>query len=104
MVVFVTEHKHPRRARALTRFFRVARIVCFAVVLPAVFTWSRQVAAARGQEPVPGLSAALGVVSLLFLVRAVVTESTQGPNANLEKDLLWGLGGGGIVTILLQWL
>ena len=82
---------------------RAARIAFFTVVLPVLFAWSQQVSAARGHERLPGVAAALAVVSALFLVRAVVTESTLGPEGNFQKDLLWGLGSGGIITILLQW-
>lgn len=45
--------------------------------------------------------AAIGVVSLLFLVRAVLAEF-QGPASDLQKDLLWGLTAGGVVTILMR--
>ena len=89
------------RARVTVRALRIG---AFAVGLPALFALSQRVAAARGQAPLPGLSWALGVVSALFLVRAAVAEWGRGPEANLQKDLLWGLGAGAILTIVLRWL
>ena len=81
----------------MLRALRIGALTC---VLPLVFWVSRRVSEARGQEPVPGLSWALGVVAVLFLVRAAATEWERGPEANLQKDLLWGLAGGAILTIV----
>ena len=79
---------------------RAIRILLFAGALVFVFNLSRQVSELRGNEPVPGLEWSLGALSVVFLVRAAVTEYWRGPEANLMKDLLWGLGGGGIAAIL----
>jgi hypothetical protein len=81
----------------MIRFLRIATL---AIVVPVLFTWSQRVSEARGNEPVPGLSWALGVVSVLFLVRAAVTEWGRGPEDNLQKDLLWGVTAGAIITII----
>ncbi|MBI4515401.1 MAG: hypothetical protein HY699_06250 [Deltaproteobacteria bacterium] len=81
---------------------RLLRVAAIAGGLPMLFNLSRLVAAARGDEPVPGIAWALAVVSLLFSVRAVVTEYSRGPEANLQKDLLWGLALGGWLTIVAQ--
>ena len=79
---------------------RALRIAAIAVVLPLLFALSQRVSEARGQEPIPGINWALGVVSVIFLVRAAVSERFRGPEANLQKDLLWGVAAGGIVTII----
>jgi hypothetical protein len=81
---------------------RPLRITVIALGLLCLFTVSQQVSAARGNEPVPGLSWALGALSGLFLVRALVTERTQGAEESLQKDLLWGLAAGGFLTILVR--
>jgi len=82
---------------------RGLRIAAVGGGLTLLFHLSQQAGAVRGNEEVPGLSWALAVVSLLFLVRAIVTERTRGPEDDLQKDLLWGLSAGAIVTILLRW-
>ena len=83
---------------------RLVRIALFAAALPLLFSLSQAIAEARGQSPLPGTSLALGALSLLFLVRAAVTEWSRGPEANLQKDLLWGVAAGGLATILLRFL
>jgi hypothetical protein len=84
------------------RAIRVLRITGIAVVLPVLFTISQRASVARGNEQIPGISWALGAVSALFLVRAIVTEHSQGPEESLQKDLLWGLAAGGILTIITR--
>jgi hypothetical protein len=79
---------------------RALRIAAFTIALPLLFTLSQRVSEARGNEPVPGINWALGVLSGLFLIRAAVTEYSRGPEANLQKDLLWGVAAGGIVIII----
>ena len=88
---------HESRTRITIRALRIAAI---ALALPLLFALSQRVTTARGQPRVPGLSWALGVVSALFLVRAAVTEWGRGPEANVQKDLFWGLAAGGILTIV----
>jgi hypothetical protein len=83
---------------------RILRIALFAIVIPLLFTVSRQVSRARGDEPLPGVAAALGVLAVIFLVRAAVTEWGSGPEYTVQKDLLWGFGGGALIAIALQWL
>jgi hypothetical protein len=83
---------------------RVLRIAVIAMALPLLFTISQRVSEARGNEPVPGLSWALGAISALFLVRAIVTERSLGAAESLQKDLLWGVTAGGILTIITRWL
>lgn len=84
--------------------FRALRITAIAVVLPTLFAISQGVSAARGNEPIPGVSWALAAVSALFLVRAIVTERTLGAEEALQKDVLWGLTAGAILTILTRWV
>jgi hypothetical protein len=79
---------------------RLLRIGAIAIALPLLFHLSQQVTAASGQGQVEGLEWALGALSLLFFVRALATEYSRGPEANLQKDLQWGVAIGGVVTIL----
>ncbi|TFH29365.1 MAG: hypothetical protein E4H00_07105 [Myxococcales bacterium] len=81
---------------------RVARITAFTVVLIFLFEFSRRVSDKLGNEDVPGLLAAVGVVALLFSIRAVVTESAMGPEAAGQKDFLWGVSLGCWTTILVR--
>ena len=83
---------------------RAFRIAAIAVVLPILFGISQRVSEARGNETIPGLPWALGAISALFLVRAIVTERTLGPEEALQKDLLWGVAVGGILTIVTRWV
>lgn len=83
---------------------RALRIIVITVALPTLFTISQRVSEARGNEQVPGLSWALGALSGLFLLRAVVTERTMGPDEALQKDILWGVAAGGFLTIIVRGL
>ena len=83
---------------------RFLRIAFFSAIVPILSTLSQQVSRARGNEPVAGTAAALGVIATLFLVRAAVTEWGRGPEYTLQKDLLWGIGGGALIAAALQWL
>jgi len=82
---------------------RLARIAAVAGGLIFLFHLSQQAGAVRGNEEVPGKLWAIGILSLLFFVRALVTERTRGPEDVLQKDLLWGLSLGGLSTILMRW-
>jgi ABC-type phosphate transport system substrate-binding protein len=79
---------------------RALRICAFAVALPLLFNLSQQVSAAGGHEPVQGILWAVGAITVLFFLRALATEYSQGPEADLHKDLQWGLAAGGVLTIL----
>ena len=79
---------------------RALRIAAVTVVLPLLFGVSQRVSEARGNPPVPGINWALGVLSVLFLVCAIVTERFRGRDADVQKDLLWGVALGGVVTII----
>lgn len=82
-------------------FLRLVRIGGICTGIAYLFRLSHEAGIARGNEEVPGMLAAIGVVSLLFLVRAILAEF-QGPASDLQKDLLWGLTAGGVITILMR--
>jgi hypothetical protein len=79
---------------------RALRIAAVTGVLPLLFAVSQRVSERRGNPPIPGINWALGVLLVIFLVRAVVTERVRGPEINLQKDVLWGVVAGSIVTII----
>lgn len=81
---------------------RLLRIVALGLGLAFLFRLSHEATIARGQEPVAGMSWAIGVVSLLLLVRAIIMERTRDARDNLQKDLLWGLSLGGMLTVLMR--
>ncbi|MBI5503999.1 MAG: hypothetical protein HY899_04310 [Deltaproteobacteria bacterium] len=80
---------------------RLVRIGAICTGITWLFRLSHEAGVARGNEEVPGLLAAIGVVSLLFFIRALLAEF-QGPASDLQKDLLWGLTAGGVLTILIR--
>jgi hypothetical protein len=81
-------------------FVRVVRIAAIAIAFFVVFNVSQAVTAARNHgETVPGIGAAIAVLSLFFLVGAWANEQTQGPEMDTRKDLLWGLGSGGLAIV-----
>lgn len=79
---------------------RLLRVAVIAVALRALFDLSQRVSAASGHERVAGIEWALGALSVLFFLRALATEYSHGPEANFQKDLLWGLAAGGVLAIL----
>jgi len=81
---------------------RLLRIAGFAIALPFAFSLSQQAAELRGGEQTPGILIAVGVLTVVFLLRALATEYGSGPDANLQKDLQWGLAAGGVLTILFN--
>ncbi len=88
-----------RTARAVTPP-RLLRIAGIAAAFFVAFTVSQAATAARNAgETIPGIHFAIGALSLFFLVGAYATERTQGPEQNVRKDLLWGLGAGGLVIV-----
>ena len=79
---------------------RVARIAAIAVGFFVAFHVSQAATAARsGGQTLPGIEIAIGVLSLFFLVGAFANEQVLGPEMDVRKDLLWGLGGGGIAIV-----
>jgi hypothetical protein len=75
---------------------RLLRIAAIAIAFALVFTASQQATLARYGETTPGLRWAIGVLTVLFLAGAWATERTHGPDANVRKDMLWGLAAGGV--------
>lgn len=77
--------------------FRLLRIVGIAAGFFAAFTVSQAVTASRNAgETIPGIHYAIAALGVFFLVGAWATEQTQGPEQNVRKDMLWGLGSGGL--------
>ena len=76
---------------------RLLRIVGIAAAFFLAFTMSQAATAARNAgQTVPGIHFAIGALAVFFLVGAYATERTQGPELDVRKDLLWGLGAGGL--------
>jgi len=81
-------------------FVRVLRIAAIAMGFYVVFGISQAATAARnGGETVPQVAIAIGVLSIFFLVGALATEKTKGPEMDPQKDLLWGLSSGGLAIV-----
>lgn len=83
---------------------RVLRIAAIGASVPALFAMSQEVARARGQEPSPGLVAALAVLAGLLLVRAYVSEKTRPAEYVMYNDLQWGLAIGAATAVVLRFL
>jgi hypothetical protein len=82
----------------IIRFFR---IVVIAAAFFVAFRASQTATAARNAgETIPGIEFAVAALSVFFLIGAFVTERTQGEEMNTRKDLLWGLGGGGVAIVV----
>ncbi|MBP1689160.1 MAG: hypothetical protein H6Q33_5303 [Deltaproteobacteria bacterium] len=81
---------------------RTIRIVAIALGFACLFALSRYATLIRGGEDLPGISWALGVLCMIFTASAAVSERMRGPEANIAKDVLWGLAAGGIITILVR--
>jgi len=81
---------------------RLVRIAAIAGALVYLFEWSRQQGIAKGNGEVPGMLAAIGALSFLFFVRAFLMEASESSATGLQKDLLWGLCAGGVITIVLR--
>jgi hypothetical protein len=81
---------------------RLLRIIAIALGFAFLFALSRYATLSRGGEDLPGISWALGVLSALFTISALVSERTRGPEAGLQKDFLWGLAAGCIITIIAR--
>ena len=79
---------------------RGLRIAAIAVGFFFIFNLSQHATKVRHGATVPGIGWAIGVLSLIFLVSAIVAERSQGPEDNMRKDLLWGLATGGIGIVL----
>lgn len=83
---------------------RTVRILGTATLLAAAFRLSQQLSAAWGNEDVEGYTVALGVVSLLFFVRAAATEYAGKDVSDIQKDILWGICLGASLSALTRLL
>jgi len=83
---------------------RIGRIAAIAAALAYLFVLSQRITVAREGATPPGVGMALGAISVLFMVRAVVTERSPGPARDWEKDLLWGLAAGGLCSVASLWM
>jgi hypothetical protein len=83
---------------------RVVRIAVIALVVPVLFTLSQAAARIRGNESLPGLLPAIGALTAVFFLRALASEWSAGPEMNRQKDLLWGVACGGVITVVSQLL
>jgi hypothetical protein len=81
---------------------RLLRISGFAATLVYLFHVSHRASIARGNEDVPGMLWAIGVLSVLFLIRAFLSEVMPDGPRTVQRDLLWGLTTGGFATILFR--
>jgi len=81
---------------------RLARIAGIAILLAGGFYLSQRATLARAGETVPGVLWAVGALCVFFLVGAAATEASQGPDADVRKDVLWGVGLGGVLGIVLR--
>ena len=88
----------------MSRGWRFVRIGAIGGVLTYLFHLSRQAGLARGQPEPPGMLWAVGVLTFLFFIRAVLSETTMGTEADRQKDFLWGLAAGGVTTITIRLL
>jgi hypothetical protein len=57
---------------------------------------------AWGNEDVEGYSVALGVVSLLFFLRAAVSEFAARDVHVVQRDIVWGLSLGSFLAMLTR--
>ena len=77
---------------------RLARIAAIAIGFWFLFNTSQRITAERSAgATLPGIEWAIGALALVFLAGAFVSERALGPEGNPRKDLLWGLGSGGLV-------
>ncbi len=81
---------------------RIVRITAVALLLPVLFNLSRQVGERSGQTPIDGLPWAIGMLAVIFSLRALANEATLGPELVLRKDFSWGLAAGCALTALMQ--
>jgi len=76
---------------------RLIRIGGIAVLFALVVRISRLATAARAQgAALPPVAGPLAAISVVLLFAALVAEKARGPEANLQKDMLWGISLGGL--------
>ena len=92
----------PGTTRRPFPIMRALRILVVAIATPLAFGLSRRIGEASGNPQLPGFFIAIGVLAFLLSVRAVLTEFSRGPEANRQKDFLWGVAAGGWLTVLIR--
>ena len=83
----------------MKKAIRGARIAAIAAAFFLVFHLSQAATRARQGVTVPGLSWAIGVLAVIFLISAIVGER-QGMEGEGRRDLMWGLATGGFAIVL----
>jgi len=81
---------------------RILRIFGIATLIAFLFRLSQDVSRSWGNEDVEGYTVAVGVVALLFFVRALATEYAGKDVADAQKDILWGLSLGAFVSMVVR--
>jgi hypothetical protein len=81
---------------------RVLRIGGVAAILATLFHLSREATRARGEGDLPGMLWAIGVLGVLFVLRAVALEVLPSKASVTEKDVMWGLAAGVAATIIIR--
>ncbi len=84
----------------MPRALQLLRAGAIALGFFYIFVLSRRATLARGGEDLPGMSIALGLLSLIFFAGAIAADRIRGADARLQTDLLWGLGAGCVLAIL----
>ena len=79
---------------------RLLRIAGVAALLVCLFAFSQRLTLEREGHNAPGIGWALGVLSVLLLIRAFVTEQDPRAQSVVQKDVLWGLGVGGASAVV----
>jgi hypothetical protein len=82
--------------------FRTLRIAGTATLVAFLFRLSQSISREWGNEEVGGYAVALGVVSLLFLVRAAATEYAGRNVTVVQRDFLWGISLGTFLSMLAR--
>ena len=81
---------------------RIVRIIAITLGFVFIFSLSHQATLARGGEDLPGFNWALGVLTVIFSASAIFSERTRGSDMNLQKDFMWGMSAGGLITLIVR--
>ena len=81
---------------------RAVRIVSVATLLAFVFRLSQQLSRSWGNSEVEGYTVAIGVVTLLFTIRAAATEYTRNRTTVVQRDILWGISLGAFLSFVAR--
>jgi len=81
---------------------RLARITALTAGFAYLVRLSRLATEARAPGEAPPIAAALAAISLVILFAAFAAERLRGPEANLQKDVFWGISLGGLLAVCLM--